>query len=117
MAAKKELARLMVEKFAGAEIARGELENFERVFSKNEIPETMPEFKWADVAESGECRLADIMAKTGFFPSKKEIRRLIEQGAVKVDSQRVSDPFAALRRPADSAVVQAGKRTFFRVRA
>ena len=57
------------------------------------------------------------MAKTGFFPSKKEIRRLIEQGAVKVDSQRVSDPFAALRRPADSAVVQAGKRTFFRVRA
>ena len=117
MAAKKELARLMVEKFAGAEIARGELENFERVFSKNEIPETMPEFKWADVAESGECRLADIMAKTGFFPSKKEIRRLIEQGAVKVDSQRVSDPFAALRRPEDSAVVQAGKRTFFRVRA
>ena len=117
MKCKKNLARLLVAKFAGEERAAEELDNFEKVFSKNEIPEKMPEFKWAEVAEGEECKLADIMARTNFFPSKKEIRRLIEQGAVKIDSQKVSDPYASVARPAECTVVQAGKRIFFKVLA
>lgn len=118
MKCKKQLAHMMVAKFAGEQRADEELANFEKVFSKNEIPTEMPEFKWESVcAESDECKLADIMAQSGFFPSKKEIRRLIEQGAVKVDLQKVSDPFASLKRPEVSLVVQAGKRIFFRVLA
>ena len=117
MKCKKNLARLLVAKFAGEERAAEELDNFEKVFSKNEMPEKMPEFKWAEVAEGEECKLADIMARTNFFPSKKEIRRLIEQGAVKIDSQKVSDPYASVARPAECTVVQAGKRIFFKVLA
>lgn len=117
MKCKKNLARLLVAKFAGEERAAEELDNFEKVFSKNEIPEKMPEFKWAEVAEGEECKLADIMARTNFFPSKKEIRRLIEQGAVKIDSQKVSDPYASVARPAECTVVQAGRRIFFKILA
>ena len=92
-----------------------ELANFEKVFSKNELPDDMPEFAWSAVAEGDEAPLINIMAATSLFPSKKEIRRLIEQGAVKVNSERVSDPFLQLKRGGES-VVQAGKRIFFRVK-
>ena len=47
--------------------------------------------------------------------TEKEIRRLIEQGAVKLDSERISDAFLAIQRPTKPIVLQAGKRIFFRV--
>ena len=88
---------------------------FEKVFSKNELPDDMQEFGWDALAQNDEDALVNIMAATSLFPSKKEIRRLIEQGAVKMDSERVSDPFLALQRPTQSIVIQAGKRIFFKV--
>lgn len=115
MKCKKNLACLMVSRFFGADVGRAELENFEKVFSKNEIPDEMPEFAWDSVAQSDSVPIVNIMAETKLFPSKKEVRRLIEQGAVKLDSERVSDPFFALSRPVNPLVLQAGKRVFFRI--
>ena len=115
MKCKKNLACLMVSRFFGADVGRAELENFEKVFSKNEIPDEMPEFAWDSVAQSDSAPIVNVMAETKLFPSKKEIRRLIEQGAVKLDSERVSDPFLALSRPLNPLVLQAGKRVFFRI--
>ena len=115
MKCKKNLACLMVSRFFGADVGRAELENFEKVFSKNEIPDEMPEFAWDSVAQSDSAPIVNVMAETKLFPSKKEVRRLIEQGAVKLDSGRVSDPFLALSRPVNPLVLQAGKRVFFRI--
>lgn len=115
MKCKKNLACLMVSRFFGADVGRAELENFEKVFSKNEIPDEMPEFAWDSVAQSDSAPIVNVMAETKLFPSKKEVRRLIEQGAVKLDSERVSDPFLALSRPVNPMVLQAGKRVFFRI--
>lgn len=115
MKCKKNLACLMVSRFFGADVGRAELENFEKVFSKNEIPDEMPEFAWDSVAQSDSAPIVNVMSETKLFPSKKEIRRLIEQGAVKLDSERVSDPFLALSRPVNPLVLQAGKRVFFRI--
>ena len=115
MKCKKNLACLMVSRFFGADVGRAELENFEKVFSKNEIPDEMSEFAWDSVAQSDSAPIVNIMAETKLFPSKKEVRRLIEQGAVKLDSERVSDPFFALSRPVNPLVLQAGKRVFFRI--
>lgn len=115
MKCKKNLACLMVSRFFGADVGRAELENFEKVFSKNEIPDEMPEFAWDSVAQSDSAPIVNVMAETKLFPSKKEVRRLIEQGAVKLDSERVSDPFFALSRPVNPLVLQAGKRVFFRI--
>ena len=115
MKCKKNLACLMVSRFFGADVGRAELENFEKVFSKNEIPDEMPEFAWDSVAQSDSAPIVNVMAETKLFPSKKEVRRLIEQGAVKLDSERVSDPFLVLSRPVNPLVLQAGKRVFFRI--
>ncbi len=115
MKCKKNLACLLVSRFYGVEVGKSELETFEKVFSKNELPDDMQEFGWDALAQNDEDALVNIMAATSLFPSKKEIRRLIEQGAVKMDSERVSDPFLALQRPTQSIVIQAGKRIFFKV--
>lgn len=115
MQAKKDLARTLVSRFHGEDAGRAELENFEKVFSKNEMPDEMPEFSWGALTALGEDTVQNLMAATGLFPSKKEARRLVEQGAVKRDNERVSDPSAPVARPAKPTVIQAGKRIFFRI--
>lgn len=115
MRSKKNLAFLLVSRFYGEKVGVMELENFEKVFSNDGIPDDMPGFDWSALVRADEAALLTVMAATGLFPSKSEIRRLIDQGAVKVDSKKISDPFFVLRRGGNSLVVQAGKRTFFRV--
>lgn len=111
MQVKKQLALSLVGRFYGSEAAQGELEHFESVFSQKELPEEMPEFSLSGLGKE-EATLAEMMQATGFFESNKEIRRLIEQGAVKVDGERQLDSKFAIRKP---CVIQSGKRTFFRV--
>lgn len=115
MKVKKDLACLMVSRFYGVDAGRSELENFEKVFSRNEIPSQMPEFAWSAVASSDSETLLNILAKTKLFASKSEAKRLVEQGAVKIDSQKASDPFLAVNHPEKPLVMQSGKRVFFRI--
>ena len=70
----------------------------------------MPNFTWD--ALGGAKTLSDVMGATQLFPSKKEVRRLIEQGAVKVNREKVSDHNEELN---GEIVVQVGKRVFFKV--
>ncbi len=118
MAAKKNLATSLVAMFYSLEEARQELEQFEKVFSRNELPDDMAVFKWNALGGSDDgLSLVDVMAGTSLFPSKKEIRRLIEQGGVKVNEVRVADPKEQLTPDTLPLVVQAGKRIFFRIEA
>ncbi|MEO0795022.1 MAG: tyrosine--tRNA ligase [Verrucomicrobiota bacterium] len=116
MVAKKHLASSLVAMFYSLQDAKYELEQFEQVFAKKERPDDMPEFQWSQLANGeNQCGLINLMAATELFPSKKEIRRLIEQGAVKVDNQPINDTTKALDKPASETVIQAGKRKFFKV--
>jgi len=115
MHCKKNLAQLLLTKFFGVEVAREELANFENVFSKNQIPDSMPEYNWDAICSADEDTLVNIMTATGLFPSKKEVRRLIDQSAIKLDGEKISDPFLALQRPSKPFVLQAGKRIFVRI--
>ncbi|WP_269541823.1 tyrosine--tRNA ligase [Cerasicoccus fimbriatus] len=116
MSSKKHLAASLVGMFYSLADGKRELEQFEQVFAKNQRPDDMPEFAWADLA-GGEASfgLINLMMATDFFPSKKEIRRLIEQGAVKINDEAVSDPTTNIDKPTDELVIQAGKRKFFKV--
>ncbi|MFP4282747.1 MAG: tyrosine--tRNA ligase [Opitutales bacterium] len=117
MAMKKALARTLTDKIHGAGTGQHELEQFEQVFSKGQLPDEMPSFAWAEVAEGETQTLVNLLAATGLFPSKKEARRLIEQGSVKVDGEKAEDPFLELRAPSGAKhVIQAGKRKFFEVK-
>jgi tyrosyl-tRNA synthetase len=116
MEAKKRLAAEMTERIHGAGAGARERAQFEQVFSRHEQPDEMPEFAWDALADGAGQILLNLLANTGLFPSKKEARRLIEQGSVKIDDVRADNPMVAIQRPDRAVVVQAGKRIFFRVR-
>lgn len=116
MECKKALASKLVGRFHGPEAADAARAEFELVFSKNRIPDEMPEFLWSVVAAGSEESLVNVMAATGLFASKKEIGRFIQQGAVKLDGNAVSDTMLRLSCPEQPIVVQVGKRVFFRIR-
>lgn len=119
MEMKKRLAAALTAKFHGDDAARYEREQFENVFSKKQARADVPEFAWDALVPAGtaDAAVVDLLAATKLFPSKKEIRRLIEGGAVKVNDEKLSDVAARLSR-ADAAgtLIQAGKRIFVRVK-
>jgi tyrosyl-tRNA synthetase len=108
MQAKKELARILVTRFHGEEGAKKGFEHFEKVFSKKENPDDMPLFKPAQGAT-----ISSILIDNKIVKSKNEARRLIDQGAVKLDGQRVeSDITLSIEK---DIIMQAGKRHFLKL--
>lgn len=116
MEAKKQLAARMTDKFHGNGAGQKERTEFETVFSKGGTRSDMPSFTWATLTQgASEFGVVDLLAATNLFPSKKEIRRLIEGGAVKLNDDKVNDPSLRVPQPAEPLVIQAGKRTFIKV--
>jgi tyrosyl-tRNA synthetase len=117
MEMKKQLAAALTARFHGEEAGRYERDQFEKVFSKGQVRDDMPAFAWDALAgvAAADAPVVDLLAATGLFPSKKEIIRLIEGGAVKVGDDKVADRSKRLARPAGDLVIQAGKRTFLKV--
>jgi tyrosyl-tRNA synthetase len=116
MDAKKSLACALVGQFHSMEKARHELQQFEQVFSKNKLPDDMPTFTWSDLSPDADSNsLVNLMAASELFESKGAIRRLVEQGGVKVDSEKETDPNHSLQRNNDACIIQAGKRIFFKI--
>lgn len=117
MEAKKRLAARLTDMFHGEGAGARERAEFENVFSKGGVRSDMPEFAW-DALSGGaaEVGVVDLLAATGLFPSKKEVRRLIEGGAVRLGEEKVADPARKVARPAAELVIQAGKRTFLKVK-
>ena len=115
MKAKKDLACLLVSRFYGVEAGMAELQNFENVFSKSELPADMPEFAWENLSQADEDSVVNLMSASGLFPSKKEVRRLVEQGAVKMDGEKVSDALLRVQSCGEDLVLQAGKRIFMKI--
>ncbi len=108
MAAKKKLAGIMVTRFHSSDAAKAALENFEKVFSKKELPTDMPEFK----AEDG-ALLSAIIFAAGAAQSKNKARGLIEQGAVRLKGEKVPQDGPLHFEAGD--VLQVGKRHFFKL--
>lgn len=116
MASKKALALTLTASFHSVEEAKHELAQFEQVFSKNKIPDDMPELAWAEISNNEtSIPLVDIILQGSALSSKGEIRRLIKQGAVKMNGQKISDATTVLEKPTDDVIIQAGKRVFVKV--
>jgi tyrosyl-tRNA synthetase len=96
MTAKKRLAFLVTERFHGTEGAAAAQANFENVFS-NRASTASADIAYEDVslptefAGLPEVAVIDLLFGLGAVPSKSEARRLIQQGAIEVDGQRVAD--------------------------
>jgi tyrosyl-tRNA synthetase len=59
--------------------------------------------------------LVDIIAGTKLFESKGEIRRLIKQGAVKLNDQKYTNDQIIITKPDSNMIIRAGKRRYFKV--
>lgn len=112
---KKQLAVRLTDKIHGEGTGIAEREQFEKVFSQNLQPDEMPEFLWSQLAQEDNQTLVNLLAASELFPSKKEARRMIEQGSVKIDDIRCAQPMQAIEKPRSPITIQAGKRIFFRV--
>ena len=116
MDAKKHLASSLVGQFHSMQAAKRELEQFEQVFSKNKLPDDMATFTWSDLlGDAPAAPLFEVMARTELFESKGAVRRLVQQGGVKVDGEKQTDPNRELSPPTGDQVFQAGKRIFFKI--
>ena len=110
---KMALARELTARFHGEGDARRAAEGFVRRHRHGQTPDDMPEIKIA--GPDGGIPLGELVRRAGLAASNAEAMRLISQGAVRVDGQRVSN--RALMVPAGStSVVQVGKRRFARVK-
>jgi tyrosyl-tRNA synthetase len=114
MEAKRALARAIVERFWGEEAARRAEEHFDRTVVRHEAPEQIDDL--AVARDDGEVHLPALIA-SGFGHSRSEARRLLAQGAVRLDGRELGE--ADLDLPAerlDGAVLQVGRRRFRRLR-
>jgi tyrosyl-tRNA synthetase len=114
MAAKKRLAELVVARCHGAVAARMAEEAFSRQFQRREVPDDVREYP----LRVGVKVLAwEVVAGTHLASSASEARRLIQQGGIRIDGEKVEDPYQTVGiRPGDTLLVQRGRRDFARRR-
>ena len=114
MEAKRNLARLIITDFHGPEAAQKADEEFRRVFSDRQAPSEIDE---KSLPASNEPQfLTKIIVAAGLAPTNKEAQRLVAQGGVLVDDERVDDPKRTIdSRSGKSYLLKVGKRRFARV--
>ncbi|HUY73252.1 MAG TPA: tyrosine--tRNA ligase [Candidatus Dormibacteraeota bacterium] len=105
--AKAALARQLVLRLHGAKAAARAEEDFEVKFRKRDIPDEMPEHVTATPSD-----LIGVLVESTLAKSRGDARRLVEQGGVRINNERVGSD-ASLT---DGDVLQAGKRNFVRIR-
>jgi tyrosyl-tRNA synthetase len=108
MEAKLALARFIVARSWGEDAARGGEEHFNRVVREGRAPEDVPR---VELERTETTHLPSLLVEYLGVPSTSEARRLISQGAVRLDGEVVREldvPTSLL----DGAVIQAGKRRF-----
>ncbi len=109
--AKARLARVMVTQFHSAEAAVAAEQEFEREVRHHDRPVSLPEVQIAATSR----RLPDLLRELGMATSGGAAKRLIEQGAVEVDGQRVRDPNSTIT-PVEGMVLRAGKSNWAKLR-
>jgi len=112
---KDRLAQMLVAKFHGEESARQASEEFKRVFAGNELPDEIPELSIAGLdLQEGEIGILNLLKAGGLTASNKEARRMVEQGAVRLDDDKVEDPRLHIA-PRAGTILRVGKRGFLRL--
>jgi tyrosyl-tRNA synthetase len=112
MQIKKALALSIVTEYHDAERARQAEEHFQRVVQRKEVPDEIP----AVAFETSTVPAYEIVAACASI-SKAEARRLVSQGGVKLDGDKVGDPALDIELGPDEKTLQVGKRKFFKIRS
>ena len=109
---KIELAKELIARFHDAAAAEGAHQDFIQRFQKNAIPDSMPELNLTlGEAQRG---IANVLKEAELVASTSEAMRMIKQGGVKIDGEKVTDTKLQCAL-GSTAVYQVGKRKFARV--
>ncbi len=107
------LAQEIITRFHDLSAANKALENFEARFQRGAIPDNIDEFELEAIGDG--IGIANLLKNSGLTKSTSDAMRMIKQGAVKIDSEKISDPKQII--PIGSQhVYQVGKRKFARVK-
>ncbi len=107
---KAELGKQIVSLYHGQAKAEHALEEFDRVFRDKGMPDDIPTVKLSQKSMDA----STLLKEAGLVASKGEARRLIEQGGVKIDQEKMTDSFKVIEL-SKPILVQCGKRKFARV--
>ena len=105
--AKENLARIIISQYHGSLQAQKAQDEFNKVFKDKEIPSDTPEYKI-----SASIRILDLLAASGLCGSKNEARRLIQQGAVSFNEEKLKDENSLIQA---GGILKAGSRRFLKV--
>jgi len=109
---KRALAKKLVEMYHSAEAAKEAEEEFDKIFIKKEIPDEIPFFEITNGQK--EISILDLITTVNFAPSKGEARRLVQQGGVTLDGEKIADISATVQLKAEN-ILKVGKRKFIKI--
>jgi tyrosyl-tRNA synthetase len=113
MTIKKELGEIIVNMYHSGDKASAAREEFERVFSKGELPEEIPDYDCKSY--NGNVWIIKLLTDTKMASSNGEARRLIKGGGVSLDGNKVTDENLELTIK-DGMLLKVGKRRFLRLK-
>ncbi|MDR0927592.1 MAG: tyrosine--tRNA ligase [Ignavibacteria bacterium] len=107
---KVDIAKRVIALYHGEEQGQQAFEEFERIFKNKELPDDVPLI----TIKTDDCqiKILDLLVRVGVAPSKKEAKRLVEQGGVYVDGETFKDPMETLD-ISQRRLLKVGKRKFY----
>ncbi|MBP1683344.1 MAG: tyrS, partial [Ignavibacteriaceae bacterium] len=108
---KRQLAKTLVSMYHSIEAAKNAEEEFDRIFVNKGTPDELPEFKFG---ERQEINILDLIILVNFAPSKGEARRLLTQGGVSIDGEKISDVQSSIS-VKTGMILKVGKRKFIKL--
>jgi tyrosyl-tRNA synthetase len=107
---KRKLARTLVAMYHSLDDAQAAENEFDTIFIKKGLPDTIQEYKIDD----SEKNILDLLVLVGFAPSKAEARRLVQQGGVTIDGEKIVDIKDIIKFDRDK-ILKVGKRNFIKI--
>ena len=108
MTIKKRLAREIVTQLCSQKATTQAEEHFTKVFQEGKVPKEMPEFEQAE-----HIPISQLLVKAGLTGSRSEANRLIQQGAVSIDGEKISNNEAHY---GDGSIIRVGKRRWRKIK-
>ena len=108
--AKFDMAKTIVRMYHSAQAAQKAALDFEKVFTKKELPKHIKQYK----VKHKEMNIIDLLVEAGLMGSRGEAKRKIREGAIDVDGKKVSDikQVVKLTKP---VIIRAGKHKFLKI--
>ncbi|GGG27061.1 tyrosine--tRNA ligase [Paenibacillus abyssi] len=114
--AKMQLARTFVRMYHDEESAQAAQQHFVTVFQQRALPDEIEEAVLSTAElEEGKIRIVKLLVTLGLQASGSEAKRSVQQGAVRINEDKISDPAAEVE-PKDGDVIQVGKRKFVKIK-